>query len=101
MYRITPSWAMTPRYGATESGSRNSRAAGASQPSSDGPRTMPATTSPMTGGWPSQAKPRPSSRPATITAASASRTCSSASSWLLRWPGVRPGTSGAAGAVSP
>ena len=53
MYRMTPSWAITPRYGRDVARQQEARAPPAqTRPSSDGPSRMPATTSPMTGGWP-------------------------------------------------
>ena len=41
---------MTPRNGATDGGRISAELSG---PSSDGPSRIPATTSPITGGWPS------------------------------------------------
>src|SRR5688572_17020413 len=66
---------MTPSAGRTAAGNRNSSAAGATRPSSDGPSRIPERTSPMTGGWPIAAAKRPRSRPETTTTASARRTC--------------------------
>ena len=52
MYRITPTCAITPRYGATVGGQQEGVAPPAqTRPSSDGPSRMPAMTSPITGGW--------------------------------------------------
>src|SRR5262245_45579150 len=62
---------MTPRQGATAGGRTRADRPG---PMSDGPRTMTATTSPITGGWPTRANARDRRSPVTITAASASRT---------------------------
>src|SRR5262245_4992450 len=48
-------------------------------PKNDGPSRMPATTSPMTGGWPINRNAAPSKRPVTTTAANARRRCQSKS----------------------
>src|SRR5262249_4682827 len=50
---------------------------GATRPSREGPSRMPATTSPMTGGWPIRTKRTPRARPRATTTASARRTSSS------------------------
>src|SRR5688572_6033203 len=68
---MTPSCATTPRDGATDDGRINAPAAGQNAPRTDGPRTTPAITSPITGGCPIAANTRPSRRPVTITAVSA------------------------------
>src|SRR5438105_4295321 len=71
MYRITPNCEMTPRKGATDGGRINAEMDG---PSSDGPSTIPASTSPITGGCPTYVHNFPRIRPVTITARSAMRT---------------------------
>src|SRR5688572_15177438 len=68
---MTPSCATTLRDGATDDGRMNAPAEGQSAPRTDGPRTTPAITSPITGGCPIAANTRPSRRPVTITAVSA------------------------------
>src|SRR5262245_7150964 len=73
MYRITPSCAMIDRYGAA-SGGNNGDVLCPNQTNSDGPRAIPASTSPMTGGWPTHFSKLAKTRPTSITAASASRT---------------------------
>ena len=53
MYRMTPSWAIDPEVrGRVRRQAGSAIASGDSRPSSDGPSRMPATTSPITGGWP-------------------------------------------------
>ena len=79
MYRITPNWAMTPRYGATDGGRMNAAASGQTRPSNEGPRRIPPTTSPITGGCPMQRNSRLSSRPVSRTAVRATRTWTRAS----------------------
>lgn len=77
---MIPTCETMPREPATESGRRNCETAGATRPRSDGPSRIPASTSPMTGGWPSARKILPTARAATITTASASKV------WKSRCP---------------
>src|SRR5262245_29659056 len=96
---MTPSWARTPRYGATEGGKIQAEA---SFPISDGPSRIPATTSPMTGGWPRRRNTQASARPVTTTAASAIRTCNSASDFCATGDvEVGPALQSAGGIASP
>src|SRR5689334_2787550 len=50
MYKITPNCAIKLRCGATDCGNNHAEASGDSQPSSDGPNTIPPITSPITDG---------------------------------------------------
>jgi hypothetical protein len=52
MYKTAPSWAITPRNGATDGGRTTAAALGQTRPKNEGPRRMPPTTSPITGGCP-------------------------------------------------
>jgi hypothetical protein len=76
MYRTTPmdATALTaagtrPFGSAAGAGMSRCMASGQAAPSRDGPRAMPATTSPITGGWPTHRHAHPSAVPRTMTAA--------------------------------
>lgn len=85
-YNTTPSCATAcsaastfPFGSAAGSGTRACMASGDTAPRRDGPSRIPATTSPMTGGWPTYRNARPRTNPSPITAASVARTCATRS----------------------
>src|SRR5579871_338889 len=90
MKRMTPTCESWPRNGATVLGTMKLAAAGARRPSSDGPSAIPATISPITGGWWKKANALPRPRARRMTAHSASRRCSSVSTWVSATCGVKP-----------
>ena len=62
MKRTRPTWLSILRTGSESAGKSPAIPAGHNQPSSDGPRTMPAITSAMTSGWPSHRVTTPRAR---------------------------------------
>src|SRR5262245_30453012 len=72
---------MSPRPGATDAGRTNVYVSCEMAPRNEGPRRIPATTSPITGGWPMKRNSLPSKRPVMTTPARASRRCQNRSTF--------------------
>ena len=66
--------------GSTQTGNSHAKASGATVASSVGPSRMPASTSPITWGWPSRPATAPTPLAASMTAAMASMSCPKTSS---------------------
>ena len=100
MKRVTPIWASTPREGSISGRNTYDEISGATRPSREGPRRIPAITSPITGGWRSQPKRAPIARAVRITTTRARSTDANRSA---PDPGARRGGAapGAPGATSP